>query len=67
MLYEVDGRMKYEGCNSSKHTHKEGKDKRKLPVRHFLNAPFYDLINVHYFLITVTSPLPDSLMMLEGT
>ena len=47
MLYEVDGRMKYECSNGRKHTYKERKDKRKLPVRYFLHSPFYDLIYVH--------------------
>ena len=49
MLYEMDGRMKYECCNCRKHTHKECKDKRKLPVRNVLHSPFYDLIDFHPF------------------
>ena len=49
MLYEVDGRMKYERSNGRKHTHKECKDKRKLPVRNVLHSPFYDLIDFHPF------------------
>lgn len=44
MLYEVNGRMKYEGSNRRKHTYKESQNKRKLLVRHVLESPLYKLI-----------------------
>ena len=57
MLYEVDGRMKYECRNSRKHTHKECKDKRKLLVRYLLHSPFYDLIYCHTKKRPLTCPM----------
>lgn len=41
MLDKMNGRMKNIGSDCSKHTHKESKNKSKLPVRDILQPPFY--------------------------
>lgn len=54
MLYEVNGRMKYERSNGRKHTYKESQNECELLIRHLLQSPFNELV---YSLIYLQNPI----------
>ncbi len=53
MLYQGNAEMEYECRNSRKHTYEERQDKSELLVRDILQSPFYDLVYLHFWGITV--------------